>query len=238
MTSKTSAVALEAKAVSHRFGSKPVLNCINLSLRPGELTALIGPNGAGKSTLLQVLQGMLKPSEGFVMAGETPIALCRHRIALMPQRGRIDWSFPITALDMVRLRTPKQRESCFHLSSEEALERVGLLDRSQERLGHLSGGQQQRVLLAAAIAQNAPALLLDEPCSALDPPSRERVIALLQSLARDGRSICLTSHDWGPALMSYDRVIVLDREVLFDGSPQDVGQQLNELMSAAGRCPN
>ena len=64
------------------------------------------------------------------------------------------------------------------------------------------------------------------------------MIALLQSLARDGRSICLTSHDWGPALMSYDRVIVLDREVLFDGSPQDVGQQLNELMSAAGRCPN
>ena len=238
MTSNSSAIALEAKAVSHRFGSQAVLDSINLKLRQGELTALIGPNGAGKSTLLHVLQGLLKPSQGDVFVGDTPVTSCRHRIALMPQRGRIDWSFPITALEMVRLRQPKAAEGCFEVSAEEALERVGLQDRAKARLGQLSGGQQQRVLLAGAIAQNAATMLLDEPCSALDPPSRERVIALLQSLAQEGRSICLTSHDWGPALMSYDRVIVLDRQILFDGSPQDVGEQLNALMSAANRCPN
>lgn len=238
MTHNSCPIALQAKAVSHCFGSKVVLESINLSLREGELTALIGPNGAGKSTLLQVLQGMLKPSQGFVVADGTPIASCRHRIALMPQRGRIDWSFPITALDMVRLRKPKTNDGRFQISPQEALARVGLIERSHERLGRLSGGQQQRVLLAAAIAQNTPTMVLDEPCSALDPPSRDRVIALLQGLAQEGRSICMTSHDWGPALMSYDRVIVLDRQVLFDGSPQDVGAQLNELMSAANRCPN
>lgn len=238
MTSNSSAIALEAKAVSHRFGSQAVLDSINLTLQQGELTALIGPNGAGKSTLLHVLQGLLKPSQGDVFVGDIPVTSCRHRIALMPQRGRIDWSFPITALDMVRLRKPKTAGGCFELSAEEALERVGLLERAKERLGRLSGGQQQRVLLAGAIAQNAATMLLDEPCSALDPPSRERVIALLQSLAQEGRSICLTSHDWGPALMGYDRVIVLDRQILFDGSPQDVGEQLKDLMSAAKRGPN
>ena len=86
MTNDSSAIALEAKAVSHCFGSQAVLDSINLSCGK-EAAALIGPNGAGKSTLLHVLQGLLKPSEGDVVIGGTAVASCRHRIALMPQRG-------------------------------------------------------------------------------------------------------------------------------------------------------
>lgn len=230
--------SLEAHGISHSYGRNTVLQEINLKLRRGELTALIGPNGAGKSTLLQIMQGMLTPSAGHVLIGGALIQSCRQQIALMPQRGRIDWSFPITALEMVRLRQPRQRPTSRCMTAQEALERVGLGHRARDRLGMLSGGQQQRVLLAAAIAQNVDTLLLDEPCSALDPPARARVIDLLQQLAREGRSICLTSHDWGSALLQYDRVIVLDREILFDGCPADVGQQLNDLMSSATRCPH
>lgn len=232
------AIALEAAGVSHSYGTSRVLHDIDLKLRYGELTALIGPNGAGKSTLLQILQGMLRPSCGTVSIGEAAIHSCREQVALMPQRGRIDWSFPITALEMVRLRQHGRPIGVQGISAQDALERVGLGDHANERLGRLSGGQQQRVLLAAAIAQNVPTLLLDEPCSALDPPARARVIALLQELAQEGRSICLTSHDWGKALLQYDRVIVLDGEMLFDGPPADVGQQLNDLMSSATRCPH
>ena len=230
--------SLEARGVSHSYGRNTVLHEINLKLRNGEVTALIGPNGAGKSTLLQIMQGMLTPSAGTVLIGEDSIQSCRQQIALMPQRGRIDWSFPITALEMVRLRQPRRQPNSHCMSAQEALERVGLGHRAKDRLGMLSGGQQQRVLLAAAIAQNVQTLLLDEPCSAMDPPTRAQVIELLQELAREGRSICLTSHDWGTALMQYDRVIVLDGQVLFDGSPADVGQQLNDLMSSATRCPH
>lgn len=230
--------SLEARGVSHSYGRNTVLHEINLKLRSGELTALIGPNGAGKSTLLQIMQGMITPSAGTVLIGEDSIQSCRQQIALMPQRGRIDWSFPITALEMVHLRQPRRQSGTRGMTAQEALERVGLIDRAKDRLGMLSGGQQQRVLLAAAIAQNVQTLLLDEPCSAMDPPTRAQVIELLQELAREGRSICLTSHDWGTALMQYDRVIVLDGQVLFDGSPADVGQQLNDLMSSATRCPH
>ncbi len=146
--------SLEARGISHFYGRNTVLQEINLRLRRGELTALIGPNGAGKSTLLQIMQGMLTPSAGHVLIGGVLIQSCRQQIALMPQRGRIDWSFPITALEMVRLRQPRQRPTSRCMTAQEALERVGLGHRVKDRLGMLSGGQQQRVLLAAAIAQN------------------------------------------------------------------------------------
>ena len=103
------AVGLQASGVSHSFGAEEVLANVGVDLRAGELTALIGPNGAGKSTLLRILQGQLQPSQGQVRFQGDPIATCRHQVTLMPQRGRIDWSFPITALEMVRLHSSTQR---------------------------------------------------------------------------------------------------------------------------------
>ena len=104
------------------------------------------------------------------------------------------------------------------------------------RLGALSGGQQQRVLLAACLAQSSNTLLLDEPCSAMDPPARQKVLALLREQAKAGRCICLSSHDWGTALQNYDRVIVVDRQLLFDGPPHQVGPQLNDLIASRSGC--
>ncbi|MEB3177040.1 MAG: ABC transporter ATP-binding protein, partial [Synechococcus sp.] len=95
---------------------------------------------------------------------------------------------------------------------------------------------QQRILLAGAISAGRSTLLLDEPCSAMDPPTRSLVLELLLQLRSKGISICLTSHDWGRALLSYDRVIVLDRTVLFDGAPTGIDQALDDLMASRHRC--
>ena len=226
---------LKAKQLSYSYGEQWAVDGITLTLRAGELTALIGPNGAGKSTLLQMLQGQLTPNQGEVWLGEQPISRCRHQVVLMPQRGRIDWRFPITALEMVKLRCGG-KQPAVDRDAKAALASVGMEAFGDTRLCALSGGQQQRVLLAACLAQSSNTLLLDEPCSAMDPPARQSVLALLREQAKAGRCICLSSHDWGTALQNYDRVVVVDRQLLFDGPPHQVGPQLNDLIASRSGC--
>ena len=102
------------------------------------------------------------------------------------------------------------------------------------RLNQLSGGQQQRVLLARALMQQSDVLLLDEPCSAIDPPSREHLLGVMRQQASSGQTLLVSSHDWGSALDSYDHVVVLDRRVLAAGSPAEVRDQLNDMACLMG----
>ena len=202
---------LAARDLSYSYGPKPTLERVDLELQPGTLTALVGPNGAGKSTLLHLLHGRLQPSGGTIE--------CCGSIGLMPQRAAIDWTFPITVRDMVRLGQTKRLGTT---TAETLLERVGIEEMRGRRLNQLSGGQQQRVLLARALMQQSDVLLLDEPCSAIDPPSREHLLGVLRQQANSGQTLLVSSHDWGSALDSYDRVVVLDRRVLAAGSPAEV----------------
>ena len=104
---------LRAQGLAYAYDGKRALEDVSLSLTPGSLTALVGANGAGKSTLLHLLQGQLRPQAGAVWLGDQPIQRCRSRVALMPQRGRIDWSFPITVREMVALgQVQGPRTSC------------------------------------------------------------------------------------------------------------------------------
>ena len=214
---------LTAKALSYRYGTALTLERVDLELHPGTLTALVGPNGAGKSTLLHLLQGRLNPSEGSFR--------CNGSIALMPQRAAIDWTFPITVREMVRLGQSNRHDPT---TAEAILERVGMGDMRTRRLNQLSGGQQQRVLLARALMQQSDVLLLDEPCSAIDPPSREHLLGVMRQQASSGQTLLVSSHDWGSALDSYDRVVVLDRRVLAEGSPAEVRDQLNDMACLMG----
>jgi len=220
---------LAARNLSYSYGPKPTLERVDLELQPGTLTALVGPNGAGKSTLLHLLHGRLQPSGGTFE--------CCGSIGLMPQRAAIDWTFPITVRDMVRLgQTNKRRKdnSQGTTTAETLLERVGMGEMRGRRLNQLSGGQQQRVLLARALMQQSDVLLLDEPCSAIDPPSREHLLGVMRQQASSGQTLLVSSHDWGSALDSYDRVVVLDRRVLAAGSPAEVRNQLNDMACLMG----
>ena len=127
-----------------------------------------------------------------------------------------------------------QRPGCCDV--EAALQRVGLASLAQRRLDQLSGGQQQRALLARTLVQPARILLLDEPCAAIDPPTRTELLRVMGSLRDVGLTLLVSSHDWGPDLESYDRVLVLDRRLLADGTPQQVRQALGDLRVGNHRC--
>jgi zinc/manganese transport system ATP-binding protein len=105
---------------------------------------------------------------------------------------------------------------------------------AQRRLSDLSGGQQQRVLLARALMQQTGVLLLDEPCSAIDPPTREHLLSVMREQADAGQTLLVSSHDWGSALDSYDKVLVLDNKLLANGTPSEVREKLSDMTCMMG----
>jgi len=226
---------LIANSLSFSYGKESVLEDISLELQPGTLTALVGPNGAGKSTLLRLLQGQSLPHEGEIFLDEIPLGKNRQRVALMPQRSAINWNFPITVEELVGLgQVNVPNKSCCEI--EASLQRVGLSPLAKKRLDTLSGGQQQRALLAKTLAQNASVFLLDEPCAALDPPSRIQFLRIVRQLAQAGLTVVVSSHDWGQALNAYDKVITLDRTVLAFGTPEEVRSKLDSISSMGNHC--
>tara|TARA_Y100001978_G_C23638765_1_gene407227 strand:- start:430 stop:1197 length:768 start_codon:yes stop_codon:yes gene_type:complete len=233
---------------SYTKRAKPVLNDISIEIKPGTITALVGPNGAGKSTLLKLLQGQNKPDQGEISINGNSLSRSRSLVAIMPQRSSMNWDFPITVEKLVALGLVTQSDSQNKFVSyfksftnrgksrtnrccdiEATMQRVGISDLSKRRLDSLSGGQQQRALLAKTLMSPAKIFLLDEPCSALDPPSREEFIKIIRQLADSGLSLLVSSHDWGDSLNNYDEVIVLDNEILASGTPELVQNKLDDI---------
>ena len=222
--------SLIAENVTYAYSSqlKPALSNVSLKLEPGTLTALVGPNGAGKSTLLSLLQGNSKPDKGEITVGGKPLINNRSQVALMPQRGKLNWNFPITVQGLVSLgRVNHSKSTCCEL--EAALQRVGISHLAKRRLDALSGGQQQRALLAKTLMNPAKIFLLDEPCSAFDPPAKEDFLLIIRQLANSGLTVFVSSHDWGTSLNSYDKVVVLDKIILASGNPQEVQEKLSSI---------
>jgi len=230
-------LSLAVQQLGVRRGSDLAIEAVSFELQSGSLTALVGPNGAGKSTLLQAIAGQLPLESGFIkLDGRLlTLPLARRQLALMPQRGEIAWAFPITVQELVGLgRLVAARPGCCDV--EAALQRVGLAALAKRRLDQLSGGQQQRALLARTLVQPAQVLLLDEPCAAIDPPARTALLQVMGQLRDAGLTLLVSSHDWGHDLDAYDRVLVLDRRLLADGTPQQVRRALGDLRVGNHRC--
>lgn len=200
---------------------------VTLSVEAGERLALVGPNGAGKSTLLKLIAGTLKPTSGKIsIFGHGPDGhIC---IAYVPQRSQIDWSFPATVADVVMMgrvgkiglfRWPRRRDWDVVRASLERVRAIHLRDR---QIGALSGGQQQRVFIARALAQEAELLLLDEPLSGLDVPSREAIFEILDTLRPDGVTVLLATHDLNLAGERFDRVLLMNGRMIADGPGAEV----------------
>ena len=222
--------SLIAENVTYYYSSKikPALSKVSLNLEPGTLTALVGPNGAGKSTLLSLLQGNSRPDKGEITVGGKPLISNRSQVALMPQRGKLNWNFPITVEGLVSLgRVNHSKSTCCEL--EAALQRVGISHLAKRRLDALSGGQQQRALLAKTLMNPAKIFLLDEPCSAFDPPAKEDFLLIIRQLADSGLTVFVSSHDWGTSLKASDKVVALDKIILASGSPQEVQEKLSSI---------
>lgn len=176
------------------------LEGVSLSLPIGVRAALVGANGSGKSTLLKTVAGLLPVQAGDVRIYGNPVGACHHRVAYLPQRGEIDWRFPVSARRLVLggrlvhlgwIKRPRKKD---HEIVQEAMERLGIDSLGGRQIGELSGGQQQRVLLARALAQRADLLLLDEPFAAVDAQTTEVVFKVLEDLRTEGKTLLVATH--------------------------------------------
>jgi len=198
------------------YNGSPILADVSFDLQPGERIGVLGPNGGGKSTLFRVLLGELEPASGVV---DGPA-----RYGYVPQTERSRLDYPVTALDVTLMgllgvrpwwRPLRRSDRALGLA---ALERVGLRDQARKQFGALSGGQRQRVLVARALVQDAPALLLDEPFVGVDIPSEELLTSLVDELAAEGRGLLIATHDVEQAT-GWDRVLCLNRRAVAFGPP-------------------
>lgn len=214
------------------FETTDVLTGVSLTVDRGEMLGLVGPNGAGKTTLLRTINGYLQPDAGTIsVAGESISSLgadaIGRRVATVPQNGTFAFEFPVR--DIVAMgRTPHQ--SRFSTTTHEdrrkiqqALDRTEIADLADRSVGELSGGQRQRVLLARALAQDTPTMLLDEPTANLDINHQVRTLSLVSDLAGDGKTVVAAIHDLELAARFCDRVALLtDGRIAAAGPPTEV----------------
>ena len=185
-----------------------VLGGARFAVAPGEIVAVLGPNGGGKTTLFRGLLGELPYRSGEVALDGRP--------AYVPQTESARLDFPVTAHDVALMgaygRTPwfRRLARADRAAARAAIARVGLAAETNERFGALSGGQRQRVLIARALVQDAPVLLLDEPLSGVDAPSAARIEALFDELRSEGRTLLVATHDARQA-RAWQRVLCLNR---------------------------
>ena len=230
---------LEIQQLAVNYRGVRALEQIDFRIDPGELVGLIGPNGAGKSTLLKAMLGLIPAVSGTVRYCDCP--LCRHleRVAYVPQRSQIDWDYPITVWNVVMMARTRQLGwlrrpgAAANVIVNQALDRVGILDLKQRRIGQLSGGQQQRVFLARALAQQADLFLFDEPFTGIDKKTEAVMLEVFAELRTAGKILLISTHEWGKSLNQLDRILLLNQSLIADGSPQQVMTAAN-LQQAYG----
>lgn len=186
---------IQIKNLGIRFPGQRVIRDMSVDLPPGSLTALAGPNGAGKSTLLDVIAGLRRPDKGQV-GGFNP-----HSLAYLPQRTRLDRSFPFSVQELVATGLwhglgPWRRVSPHQcVLVRQALEAVGLTGLERRVIGSLSGGQLQRALFARLLVQEPGVILLDEPFAGVDASTSDDLMVLIKNWHRQGRTLLVVSHD-------------------------------------------
>ncbi|WP_439946956.1 amino acid ABC transporter ATP-binding protein [Streptomyces sp. BBFR109] len=241
VSDRSAPAAVEVHDVHKWYGAHRVLNGIDLTIRPGEVTVVLGPSGSGKSTLLRVINHLEKPEAGHVSVGGEPIGVRRNgkrlkelsERVILAQRSRIGFVFQnfnlfphLTALDNVAAAPVatgrlSRGEACE--LARNLLHRVGLGDRTGAYPRQLSGGQQQRVAIARALALRPGVILFDEPTSALDPELVGEVLSVIKDLAAGGTTLVIVTHEIGFAREVADRIVFLDGgRIVEQGPPAQV----------------
>lgn len=222
---------IRARGLRVSLAGAEILDGVSLAAEPGELVGLVGPNGAGKTTLLRTLAGYLDPDAGTVRVdGDDLHALgskaASRRVAVVPQETSVSFDFPVRDVVAMgrhphrsRVRPGADRDGPDRVAS--AIERCELTELADRSVTAVSGGERRRVLLARALAQDAPVLLLDEPTAGLDVNHQVRTLELVRSLVDDGRCAVAAVHDLPLAARYCDRLVVLSGGGVYATGPPD-----------------
>lgn len=215
------------------FGKNEVLKDINETIKKGEVVVIIGPSGSGKSTFLRCLNLLEEPTSGIInFEGEditdknVDINKIREKMGMVFQQFNL---FPHkTVMENLTIGPTKIK----NISNGEAikkgselLEKVGLLDKKNVYPNSLSGGQKQRIAIARALAMEPDVMLFDEPTSALDPEMVGEVLGVMKSLAKDGMTMIVVTHEMGFAKEVGDRILFMDEgRIIEEGTPEEIFQ--------------
>jgi ABC-type Mn2+/Zn2+ transport system ATPase subunit len=219
--SAASGALVSLEGVTVAYGERPVLDAVDLEIRPGDLIGVVGPSGSGKTTLLRALMGSVRPAGGRV-ARRDGLA-----VGYVPQIETVNWHFPVTVEQVVLMARAQGLRPPWASRAERAeahrlLERLGIGDLGSRHILELSGGQQQRVFIARALMRRPELLLLDEPTSGVDLKTRHDVLHLLAELNLDGLAVVLTTHDLNGVATHLPRLACLNRQLVAIGAPFEV----------------
>ena len=186
--------------VTLAYGRHVVLAHVDADIPRSQVVSIVGPNGSGKSTLLKAIAGLVPLLGGEITLFDEPIARMRRHVAYVPQREDVDWSFPVTVRDVVKMgRYP--RRSWIRPSSREdddraaaAMQRLGIGNLADRPVGELSGGQQRRAFIARAVAQEPEVILLDEPMTGIDSETHDRILELFDEWRDEGKVVLQATH--------------------------------------------
>ena len=226
---------ISIKGLYKAFGDNLVLKGIDLEVADKEVVVIIGPSGSGKSTLLRSINYLDMPSKGKISIdgkelSAADINLVRAEVGMVFQRFNL---FPhMTVLDNITLAPRKVRKTAREEAEKDArmlLEKVGLADKAEAYPEQLSGGQQQRVAIARALAMKPRLMLFDEPTSALDPEMVKEVLDVMRSLAAEGMTMVIVTHEMGFAREVGDRLLFVDDgRIIEQGVPKEVFEHPKE----------
>ena len=221
---------IKLENVHKSFGKNEVLKGINLHIKQGQVVVIIGPSGSGKSTVLRTMNYLEEPTSGKVIVDGMDLSDKKKLNEVRAEVGMVFQNFNLfphmTVMDNLTLAQTKVRKT----STDEAkkigqalLDRVGLGDKANAYPDSLSGGQKQRVAIARALAMKPKVMLFDEPTSALDPEMVSEVLDVMKSLAEDGMTMVIVTHEMGFAKKVADRVLFVDGGlILEDDTPERV----------------
>ncbi len=233
--------ALSVTGLTVAYGETPAVFSVDAAFPRAAMSAIVGPNGAGKSTLLKAALGIIPRLSGEVLVEGRPLDTVRERIAYVPQRASVDWDFPTTVLDVVRMGLYRKVgllgrfTGAMNAIARDCLGRVGMEDFADRQIGQLSGGQQQRVFLARALAQGADLYLLDEPFAGVDAATERAIIDVLKSLKAEGKAVVAVHHDLGSVPDYFDHVLLLNVRATASGPVSEVFTEANLSATYGGR---
>ncbi len=231
-------VVIRTEGLVKNFGKLQVLKGINEEIKKGEVVSIIGPSGSGKSTFLRCLNLLEQPTGGKIFfegvditAPDVDINVHRQKMGMVFQQFNVFPNMTVKEnITMAPVLLKKKTKAEADAMAEDLLNRVGLIEKLNERPTRLSGGQKQRLAIVRALAMEPDVMLFDEPTSALDPEMVGEVLDVIKSLVKAGMTTVIVTHEMGFAREVSDRVLFMDEGIIVEqGKPEDIFNNPREV---------